>query len=151
MKKHRLSLHKPQINGKPKVDSDSDPFLIYEFYDIVRQQVHELVLQSKPSHVYTYITVYNLDETSFFSDPPKHRLISLLGCRCCVLLLTRTNSVTLFFWLLMPLVVLWHLSSFSTVSISTRLWKALVPLTVLRMQYQRKAGWLTLYFKVIST
>lgn len=59
----KLSLKKMQSLDKARRLNTSDPFLIYEFYDLVEKSIVNLGLQDKPSHI------YNLDEIIFCADP----------------------------------------------------------------------------------
>ncbi|XP_046685094.1 uncharacterized protein LOC124370837 [Homalodisca vitripennis] len=72
-KRHKLSLKKMEPLEKARKINTSDPFLIYEFYDLLEKKIEELDIANKPSHV------YNLDETSFCSDPSRVKFVSGIG------------------------------------------------------------------------
>ncbi|GBM39230.1 hypothetical protein AVEN_43633-1 [Araneus ventricosus] len=58
MHRHNLSAKKPSILERSRIVATSNPFIIYEFYDLLEKELSFLSLEDKPSHV------YNLDETS---------------------------------------------------------------------------------------
>lgn len=71
--RQRLSLKKMEPLEKARKINSGDPFLIYEFYDLLEQFIVQLGLQNKPENI------YNLDTTSFCSDPSRIKLISGVG------------------------------------------------------------------------
>lgn len=72
-KRQKMSLKKMEPLEKARKINTSDPFLIYNFYDLVEQNIKDLSLEDKPNHI------YNLDETSFCSDPSRIKLLSGVG------------------------------------------------------------------------
>jgi hypothetical protein len=73
MRDHHLSLVKPSPLERSRVNSAADPFVVYEFYDLVHQEMEKLGIQDKPE------CVFNLDETSFSLDPSRGKVVSLQG------------------------------------------------------------------------
>lgn len=71
--RQKLSLKKMEPLEKSRRLNTSDPFIIYHFYDLLEEQINELKLDDKPSHI------YNLDETSFCADPSRVKLLSGVG------------------------------------------------------------------------
>jgi hypothetical protein len=73
MNKHHLSLRTPSSMEKSRVINSEDPFIIYEFFDLLENEIKNLALQDKPSHI------YNCDESSFFTDPSRGKVVALTG------------------------------------------------------------------------
>lgn len=73
MKDNRLSLVKPSPLERCRFQSAADPFIIYEFFDLVKDEMTRLDLLDKPSHI------FNLDETCFFLDPSRGKVVSATG------------------------------------------------------------------------
>lgn len=71
--RNRLSLKNMERLEKCRRRATSDPFIIYEFYDIVEQELKSLELLGKPENI------YNLDETCFCIDADKVKLVSGVG------------------------------------------------------------------------
>lgn len=71
--RHRLSLKKMEALEKCRKLNTSDPFIIYEFYDLYEKKIKELKIEDKPTHI------WNLDETSLCSDPSRVKLVSGVG------------------------------------------------------------------------
>ncbi|KAL0879425.1 hypothetical protein ABMA27_003176 [Loxostege sticticalis] len=72
MTRHNLSIKKPQAVEIARKNA-ADPFIIQEFYNILEKVVKELELENKPEKI------YNLDETSYCSDPKKTKVVGLKG------------------------------------------------------------------------
>uniref|UniRef100_A0A2H1WZ62 SFRICE_041149 n=1 Tax=Spodoptera frugiperda TaxID=7108 RepID=A0A2H1WZ62_SPOFR len=72
MTRHRLSIKKPQAVEIARKKA-ADPFILQEFYDIVEKVIKELGLENKPERI------YNIDETSYCSDPQKTKVVGLKG------------------------------------------------------------------------
>ena len=70
---HRLVLKKPSLLEQSRDSALRDPFLIYEFFDLLEKAVDSLGLRDKPAHI------YNLDETSVFTDPTRHKVVAERG------------------------------------------------------------------------
>ena len=79
-KRHRLSIKKPQMVEVARKKS-LDPFVIYEYFDLLKTTIDLLDLTDKPSHI------WNLEESSFCSDPTKTKIVGQIGFPC-----TRTTS-----------------------------------------------------------
>ncbi|CAG4958326.1 unnamed protein product [Parnassius apollo] len=79
-KRHKLSYKKPQ-SVKIARKRACNPFVIYEYFDLLEKVTRELELGNKPEQI------YNLDETSFCSDPSKSKIVGLTGFQS-----TRTTS-----------------------------------------------------------
>lgn len=61
-KRHRLSLKKPQSLEYARKKA-TDPFVIYQYFDLLEETLQKLDLTDKPCQI------YNMDETSFCLDP----------------------------------------------------------------------------------
>ncbi|KAL0830078.1 hypothetical protein ABMA28_003535 [Loxostege sticticalis] len=72
MTRHNLSIKKPQAVEIARKNA-ADPFIIQELYNILEKVVKELELENKPEKI------YNLDETSYCSDPKKTKVVGLKG------------------------------------------------------------------------
>jgi hypothetical protein len=70
---HYLSLKKPSMMEKSRKIASSDPFLIYEFFDLLENVVTAKHLENSPNHI------FNLDETAFFTDPRSGKVVSEVG------------------------------------------------------------------------
>lgn len=79
-KRHRLSIKKPQMVEVARKKS-LDPFVIYKYFDLLKTTIDQLDLADKPSHI------WNLDESSFCTDPTKTKIVGQIGFPC-----TRTTS-----------------------------------------------------------
>lgn len=73
MKRHNLSLKKPEILDASRRKATSDPFIIYEFYDLLKKVIVEKGLIELPAQI------WNLDETSFCHDPTKLKIVGEKG------------------------------------------------------------------------
>jgi hypothetical protein len=73
MKQHHLSLVVPSPVERNRQEAVSDPFLIYEFYDILESEMERLQLKDKPSHI------YNVDESAFCTDPKGGKVVTEKG------------------------------------------------------------------------
>jgi len=76
MKRNNLKQKSPQLLEYKRRANTADPFLIYEFYDLLEDMVNELGLQDKPLHI------YNLDETGFSADPKRVTGVVSTGETC---------------------------------------------------------------------
>ncbi|XP_029348308.1 jerky protein-like [Acyrthosiphon pisum] len=74
-RRNNLSIKKPQIveYSRKKV---CDPFIIYNYFDILHKTIKELNLENKPDRI------WNLDETSFCLDPSKTKCVGAKGVAC---------------------------------------------------------------------
>ncbi|KAL0811981.1 hypothetical protein ABMA28_009379 [Loxostege sticticalis] len=79
-KRNGLSIKKPQPVEIARRKA-CDPFVIYEYFDLLKKVVEELNLKDKPQQI------YNLDETSICNDPVKGKIIGKKGFPA-----TRTTS-----------------------------------------------------------
>lgn len=79
-KRNGLSIKKPQHVEIARRKA-CDPFVIYEYFDLLEKVVEELNLKDKPQQI------YNLDETSICNDPVKGKIIGKKGFPA-----TRTTS-----------------------------------------------------------
>lgn len=75
MEDHHLTLRKPSNLERYRVTSVSDPFVIYPFYDGLREEMERLNIMDKPGHV------LDLDETCFVLDPTGCRIVAEKGER----------------------------------------------------------------------
>lgn len=73
IKRNKLSLKKPEPLEAVRRKATGDPFIIYNFYDILEEQLTALDLNDKPSHI------WNLDETAFNFDPSRGRAVGEKG------------------------------------------------------------------------
>lgn len=78
--RHRLSIKKPQSVEVARKNS-MDPFVIYNYFTLLDTTLNELGIRDKPDHI------WNLDETSFSSDPSKTKVVGQIGVPS-----TRTTS-----------------------------------------------------------
>lgn len=78
--RHNLSIKTPQSVEFAR-KKNVDPFLIYDYFDLLEKTVKELGLEDKPSQI------WNLDESSFCSDPSKTKIVGQRGLPS-----TRTTS-----------------------------------------------------------
>lgn len=71
-KRHNLAVKKPQAveNSRKKA---CNPWVIYSYYELLKNVMDELRLHDKPSQI------WNLDETSFSKDPSKTKVVGLKG------------------------------------------------------------------------
>lgn len=63
--RNRLVAKKMEQLEKSRRQATSDPFIVYHFYDILEETLTALNLHDKPKQI------FNLDETSFSSDPTR--------------------------------------------------------------------------------
>jgi hypothetical protein len=73
MHDHPLSLLKPSSLERCRADAAADPHLIYGFYSLLRREMNRLALHDKPEQV------FNLDESAFFVDPSRVKVVSATG------------------------------------------------------------------------
>jgi len=78
--RHRLSVKIPQ-NVEISRRKCQDPFIINEYFDLLKTTLLELDILDKPDHI------WNLDETSFCADPSKTKVVGGIGTSS-----TRTTS-----------------------------------------------------------
>lgn len=71
-RRYRLSVKKPQSVEVARKKA-CNPFTVNNYFDLLERVTKELQLENKPQHI------YNLDETSFCSDPTKTKVIGLKG------------------------------------------------------------------------
>lgn len=64
-KKNELRLKNCESLQSNRQQNTSDPFIIYDFYDLLQSAIRDLQLEDKPSHI------WNLDESGFNHDPSK--------------------------------------------------------------------------------
>ena len=63
MVNNNLSLKKPGTLEKVRKLAASNPWIIYEFYDLLEEVMIRLKIEKCPENI------YNLDESAFFVDP----------------------------------------------------------------------------------
>jgi hypothetical protein len=73
MSRHHLSLRLPSMQEKVRKEAASDPFFIFEFYNILKNELDNLGILKKTSHI------FNCDESAFFVDPVRGRIVSELS------------------------------------------------------------------------
>ena len=71
-KRHRLSIKRPQAVEMARMKS-LDPFIIYDYFELLKRTISELGLENKPDQI------WNLDETSFCVDPKKTKIVGAIG------------------------------------------------------------------------
>nr|CAI5847916.1 unnamed protein product [Callosobruchus analis] len=71
--RHRLSLKTPENLETVRRNATKDPFIIYDFYDLLETEIEKLGLQDKPNHI------FNLDETYFTFDPSRTKAVGAKG------------------------------------------------------------------------
>lgn len=71
-KRHRLSIKLPQSIEHSRCDQ-TNPWVIYDFFEKITDLVEELGLKGKPWQI------YNCDETSFCHDPSKTRVVGAVN------------------------------------------------------------------------
>nr|CAH7744755.1 unnamed protein product [Callosobruchus chinensis] len=71
--RRRLSLKKPENLETVRRNATKDPFIIYDFYDLLETEIEKLGLQDKPNHI------FNLDETCFTFDPSRTKAVGAKG------------------------------------------------------------------------
>ncbi|XP_072378051.1 uncharacterized protein [Diabrotica undecimpunctata] len=71
-RRHNLSIKKPQSVEFAR-KKNLDPFLIYNYFDLLENVIEELGLQERPSQI------WNLDESSFCTDPSKTKIVGQRG------------------------------------------------------------------------
>nr|XP_023021526.1 uncharacterized protein LOC111509902 [Leptinotarsa decemlineata] len=70
--RHRLSIKKPQSVEYARKKM-TDPFVIYEYFDILEEAIKDNELSLKPE------LLWNLDESSFSLDPKKSKVVGARG------------------------------------------------------------------------
>jgi hypothetical protein len=73
MHEHHLSLVIPSNIQRLRKEAISDPYLIYEFYNLLQNELSRLGLQNTPANI------FNVDETSFNLDPRGVRIVTSKG------------------------------------------------------------------------
>lgn len=71
-RRHKLSLKIPQSVEYAR-KKNLDPFLIYDYFDLLEKTLTELDLHERPSQI------WNLDESSFCTDPSKTKIVGQRG------------------------------------------------------------------------
>lgn len=79
-KRHRLSLKKPEAVEYARRKA-LDPFIINTYFDLLHELISTYSLDKKPKQI------YNLDETSFCTDPSKTKVVGSVNSPA-----TRTTS-----------------------------------------------------------
>lgn len=79
-RRHKLSIKTPQTVEYARKKC-FDPFVIYEYFDLLEKTLQDLKLENKPCQI------WNLDESSFCSDPSKTKIVGQRGIPA-----TRTTS-----------------------------------------------------------
>jgi hypothetical protein len=75
MATHHLSLRKPSPLERARGEVASDPFIIYNFYDLLENEINKLHLQQSPSRV------YNVNEIAFCLDPRGGKVVAPVGSK----------------------------------------------------------------------
>lgn len=70
--RYNLSLKKPQSVELSRKKA-ADPFIFDQYFNLIRTTIQNLDLQNKPHRI------WNIDETSFVSDPKKTKIVGLKG------------------------------------------------------------------------
>ncbi|GBM52892.1 hypothetical protein AVEN_162388-1 [Araneus ventricosus] len=73
MLRHNLSSKKLSTLEKSRVIATSNPFLIFEFYDLLEKELTALNITDKPSRI------FNLDERAMFIDPSRGKAVGEKG------------------------------------------------------------------------
>jgi hypothetical protein len=73
MHDNHLSLVKPSPMERSRALANADPHIVYGFYDLLHREMERLELSDKPHHI------FNLDETAFFIDPSRVRVVAPKG------------------------------------------------------------------------
>jgi transposase-like protein len=73
LQQHNISRKTPASLEKCRKLAASDPWLIYEFYDVLESTIEMYHLHNSPLHV------WNADESAFFLDPSGGRVLSAVG------------------------------------------------------------------------
>lgn len=71
-KRNHLSLKKPQSVEVARKNA-CDPFVIYNYFELLERATQELGLTLKPQNI------YNLDEASVCNDPTKSKIVGKVG------------------------------------------------------------------------
>lgn len=71
--RHNLTIKKPEALEVTRRTITSDPFIIYEFYELLSKEIERLGLENKPNQI------YNLDESGFHMDPAKTKVVTEKG------------------------------------------------------------------------
>ena len=75
MRRHNMTLKTGGMMQLARKSVTSDPFVIYGFYDILRQEMARLEIMERPE------CIWNLDETGFPLDPSKAKTIGTKGAK----------------------------------------------------------------------
>ncbi|KAE8745692.1 hypothetical protein FOCC_FOCC007576 [Frankliniella occidentalis] len=70
-KRHNLELKNPETLEKNRLKNTADPFLVYEFYDLLESTVNELGIQADSLSQH----LFNLDEVGVSHDPSKTKMV----------------------------------------------------------------------------
>jgi hypothetical protein len=76
IKNHRLSLKIPSNTERSRIEAASDLSTVNHFYDLLEEEVSRLGLTNSANHI------YNLDESSFFTDPRRVKVVAERGAKC---------------------------------------------------------------------
>lgn len=71
-KRHNLSIKKPEALEYAR-KKNTDPFVISEYFELLKKTLESLNLRSSPGQI------WNMDETSFCSDPSKTKVVGERG------------------------------------------------------------------------
>ncbi|MCL4152262.1 UNVERIFIED_CONTAM: hypothetical protein GTU68_060681 [Idotea baltica] len=73
LQRHKLTLKKGGMMQLARKSVTSDPFVIYDFYEKLQNEIERLGIQDRPN------CIYNCDETGFPTDPSKSKTIGSIG------------------------------------------------------------------------
>jgi hypothetical protein len=71
LRNHHLSLKKPEPLQRCRKENASDPFLVYEFYDLLESEVERLKIGPG--------SMWNIDETPLYTDPRGGKVVAHTG------------------------------------------------------------------------
>lgn len=69
IKRHNLSIRKPEPLKYARKKAATDPFIIYRYFKLLKKTLVKLGLENKPERI------WNLDESSLSIDPSKSRVV----------------------------------------------------------------------------
>lgn len=72
-KRNRLSIKKPELIEASRVRQQSDPFIVYDFFDQLKGIMDNLDLHQFPGKI------WNADETAFNYDPSRTKVVTGIG------------------------------------------------------------------------
>ena len=73
MDRYNLSVKKPSTLEKARKAAASDPFIIYEYYDLLDQTAKRLQIEDRPE------CWWNVDETNLFIDAQRTKVVAPKG------------------------------------------------------------------------